>query len=285
MMRTAVRGDDPFERLVDCLESLPADVRTTFANTLEQHWTPQQPAPSNGSVWGCLANAVWAVRSTTTFADALVAAIELGGDTDTVACVTGALAGARYGVQGIPARWTTYVHGHIDTPKGPVEYRLEQLQQMARRLIGIEDRGETTPELAAGPIEVAPSLHAADLVGASGVPTSWAVVSLCRTRDRFNAHPVRRQVYLIDEPDHELNPDLAHAVRDAVDAVEAFLAEGRQVVVHCHGGRSRTGLVLKAWAMRTFGFDERDAHEWLEDRWFRYEDYNNLFVDFLAHDW
>jgi ADP-ribosyl-[dinitrogen reductase] hydrolase len=285
MMRAAVLGNDPFDRLDDCLDQLPDDVRDTFAATLQPGWTPDQPAPSNGSVWGCLAQAVWAVRTTTSFADALVAAIGLGGDTDTVACVAGALAGARYGIQGIPSRWATYVHGRVDTPEGPLEYRMDHLQQMTYRLIGVDDRPETTPEPPAGPVEVAPSLHAADLVGANGVPTDWAVVSLCRTRARFDAHPVRRQVFLIDEPHRELNPDLAHAVRDAVDAVDAFLAEGRQVVVHCHGGRSRTGLVLKAWAMRNLGFDERGAHEWLEDLWFRYEDYNDRFVDFLQHDW
>ena len=46
-------------------------------------------------------------------------------------------------------------------------------------------------------------------------------------------------------------------------------------MVHCHGGRSRTGLVLKAWAMRAHGYDERQAHEWLTSRWGRYEDYQS----------
>jgi ADP-ribosylglycohydrolase len=69
-------------------------------------------------VWGCLAEAVWAVRSTDSFEAAVIAAIELGGDTDTVACVAGALAGAIYGVQAIPSRWVTYLHGTVSTPVG-----------------------------------------------------------------------------------------------------------------------------------------------------------------------
>jgi ADP-ribosyl-[dinitrogen reductase] hydrolase len=67
--------------------------------------------------------------------------------------------------------------------------------------------------------------------------------------------------------------------------VDALLAEGRNVIVHCHGGRSRTGLVLKAWAMRTYGYSEREAHSWLGDQWHRYADYNDAFVEFLDSDW
>lgn len=50
--------------------------------------------------------------------DALAAAIDLGGDTDTVAAVTGTLAGAVYGAGAIPDRWTAALHvplpGHGD---------------------------------------------------------------------------------------------------------------------------------------------------------------------------
>ena len=156
---------------------------------------------------------------------------------------------------------------------------------MARLLMGKKLKPETPPERAAGPTEVAPSLHAADLEGAATAPTDWAVVSLCRTGPRFVNHASRRQLYLRDEEGPWENIALGTAVADAVDAVEAFLAEGRNVVVHCHGGRSRTGLVLKAWAMRAYGYDEREAHDWLESRWFRYQDYNRTFVDFLADEW
>lgn len=74
-------------------------------------------------------------------------------------------------------------------------------------------------------------------------------------------------------------------MRDAVDSIDAFLAEGRDVVVHCHGGRSRTGLVLKAWAMRTNGWDERTAHDWLAERWPLYDDYQTSFVELLRSEW
>jgi ADP-ribosyl-[dinitrogen reductase] hydrolase len=57
------------------------------------------------------------------------------------------------------------------------------------------------------------------------------------------------------------------------------------VVVHCHGGRSRTGLVLKAWYMARHGKDHRAAHEWLEREWGLYRTYNSTFIDFLDNEW
>ena len=60
---------------------------------------------SGGYVAETLEAALWAVGSSATFEDALVAAVNLGGDADTVGAVTGALAGAKYGASSIPERW------------------------------------------------------------------------------------------------------------------------------------------------------------------------------------
>lgn len=49
--------------------------------------------------------ALWAVLTTDTFEDAVVAAVNLGGDADTTGTVTGAIAGAYYGRGAIPERW------------------------------------------------------------------------------------------------------------------------------------------------------------------------------------
>ncbi len=180
-----------------------------------------------------------------------------------------------------PTRWATYVHGRLTCPAGPALYDLPRLQDLARHLIRRAVRPESPAETPTGPSEVAPGLHAANLEGAASAPTEWGVVSLCRTGDRFSGHPVRRQVFLIDEEGHERNPALAHAVTEAVDAVDAMLADGLTVVVHCHGGRSRTGLVLKAWKMRRDGVSEREAHEWLRARWPLYSDYQATFIEVL----
>lgn len=60
---------------------------------------------SSAFVLDTLCAAVWSALRAPTFEDALVRVVNLGNDADTVGAVTGALAGARYGESGIPARW------------------------------------------------------------------------------------------------------------------------------------------------------------------------------------
>lgn len=60
---------------------------------------------STGYVVDTLEAALWAVDSTTTFSEATLLAVNLGGDADTVGAVTGQLAGARYGMSSLPKKW------------------------------------------------------------------------------------------------------------------------------------------------------------------------------------
>jgi len=274
MMRAAIEEEDPFAALAKELEQLPAESRNRFAPLLSTTWSPSTEMIGNGSVWGCLASAVWAVRGATTFEDAVVRAVNLGDDADTVACVAGAIAGAMFTEQAIPSRWLAYVHG---TALGNT-YRLEDLENVARSLA---DKSPPSPqkESAVGPIEVFPSLYAANRAGAEGVPTNWAVVSLCRTEGFFVGHGVRRQSYILDNSHG--NPKLEDAVSDVVSSIDELLGEGRKVVVHCEGGRSRTCLALKAWWMKTTGGSHAEAKSWLSEHWHMCSDHNSSFSEFL----
>ena len=60
---------------------------------------------STGYVVHTLEAALWSVYHTTSFEDALILAVNLGHDADTVGAVSGQIAGALYGVQSIPKRW------------------------------------------------------------------------------------------------------------------------------------------------------------------------------------
>jgi len=62
------------------------------------------PEPSGYSA-ASLVCAMNAIRDTGSFEDALVAAVNMGGDADTIGAITGGLAGAIYGSNGIPLRW------------------------------------------------------------------------------------------------------------------------------------------------------------------------------------
>jgi ADP-ribosyl-[dinitrogen reductase] hydrolase len=237
-------------------------------------------------VWTCLAEAVWAVRHHNNYADVVTAAIDLGGDTDTVACVAGALAGATYGIQGLPSRWMTYINGSINTPDGRKTYDFLGLQNIARKLIGSKSAVLTQREEPKTPQQVDETfaVFATDLGGALLSDPSFATVSLCLTGGELVHHPVRREFYIRDN-EGDANLDLLTLVRDAVDSMDALLAEGHRVLVHCHGGRSRTGLILKAWAMRQYDFDDQEAHEWVTARWPYYAVWNETFLNFLKDEW
>ncbi|MBP5543075.1 MAG: ADP-ribosylglycohydrolase family protein [Kiritimatiellae bacterium] len=61
-------------------------------------------------------SALWALNTTGTFEDALIAAVNLGGDADSIGAVCGQLAGAKYGLSAIPERWLHAIkdHGRVD---------------------------------------------------------------------------------------------------------------------------------------------------------------------------
>ncbi len=80
------------------------------------------PAAPQQQVVATLGNGIEAFRSVptalyaflrhpTAFEDAIEYAVALGGDTDTIAAMTGALAGARLGEDAIPAQWRAHVEG------------------------------------------------------------------------------------------------------------------------------------------------------------------------------
>jgi ADP-ribosyl-[dinitrogen reductase] hydrolase len=59
----------------------------------------------SGYVVDSLEAALWCFWRTDNYRDAVLAAVNLGDDADTTAAVCGQLAGAHYGVQGIPGHW------------------------------------------------------------------------------------------------------------------------------------------------------------------------------------
>lgn len=59
----------------------------------------------SGYVVHCLEAALWCAGRHESYAEAVLAAVNLGEDTDTTAAVTGGLAGVMYGIEAIPMEW------------------------------------------------------------------------------------------------------------------------------------------------------------------------------------
>ena len=72
---------------------------------------PRAEVRSSGFVRDTFEAALWCLLTTSTYADCVRAAVNLGDDTDTTAAVAGALAGIVYGADAIPARWLAALRG------------------------------------------------------------------------------------------------------------------------------------------------------------------------------
>ncbi|MFI6939858.1 ADP-ribosylglycohydrolase family protein [Streptomyces sp. NPDC050418] len=144
LIRVALDGDDPLTALPSALAEITPDHRERWATALADNWHPDDATEFNGAVWPCLGSAVWALRTTSSFEEAVAAAVDLGGDTDTVAAVTGMLAGAVYGAGAIPARWTEPLHVPLPGYGTRVLYAAD-LAELALRLAALPPRTLDTP--------------------------------------------------------------------------------------------------------------------------------------------
>ena len=72
---------------------------------------------SSGYVVDTLFSAIWCFYYSNSFEDAVLKAVNLGGDTDTIASITGSLAGIYYGYDSIPKEWINKIvkKDYIDT--------------------------------------------------------------------------------------------------------------------------------------------------------------------------
>lgn len=118
---------EAWEEAVRALEAMfapPSAERTE----LDTHIRPREPYPVQGSgyVVDCLHSARWALERGSSYEQAIRLAVSLGNDTDTTACVAGGIAGIRYGLSGIPARWREALRG-----QALYQHLLEQLVDTA----------------------------------------------------------------------------------------------------------------------------------------------------------
>jgi ADP-ribosylglycohydrolase len=103
--------ETPWDSAVSTLRTLyENDLRAT--EELEWNVRPDSLVKGNGSgyVVDSLRSAYWSVVQGG-YEQVVRAAIQLGSDTDTTACVAGGIAGLRDGIEGIPQRWLSQLLG------------------------------------------------------------------------------------------------------------------------------------------------------------------------------
>lgn len=114
----------PWQDAVTTLRAIYGEASSEYVE-LETNIQPDNPTSGGGSgyVVDCLHSARWAVEAAD-YEQVVKAAVSLGHDTDTTACVAGGIAGIRDGVQAIPQRWREQLRG-----QAVVEPLLQQLLQ------------------------------------------------------------------------------------------------------------------------------------------------------------
>ncbi len=99
-------------KFVHLLREAAADAAATHDRLARECGnTPQEQISSGGYVVDTLQAATWCYATTDSYANCVLAAVNLGSDTDTTACVAGALAGTAYGYAAIPKEWVAAMRG------------------------------------------------------------------------------------------------------------------------------------------------------------------------------
>ncbi len=105
----AIQGKAKEQLLTIPYDSKDSDALKAIAQGAYRHKTRDQ-IESTGYVVHSLEASLWAFEQTTNFKDALLLAVNLGGDADTIAAITGQIAGAYYGLSEIPNEWLSELH-------------------------------------------------------------------------------------------------------------------------------------------------------------------------------
>ena len=82
-----------------------ADIDHIWEDVDTYHRATEEDIISDGYVVHTLEAAIWCLHRTNSYKDSVLKAVNLGDDTDTVAAITGGLAGAMYGYDAIPEDW------------------------------------------------------------------------------------------------------------------------------------------------------------------------------------
>lgn len=92
-------------RTCDRFAAILDELIATGETTAVSRYASREECNNSGWCVSTLESALWALNSTSSFEEALVAAVNLGGDADSIGAVCGQLAGAKYGFSAIPERW------------------------------------------------------------------------------------------------------------------------------------------------------------------------------------
>ena len=105
LTHSSARVREVVDRLGRILDEHLAGVRTSAVSMYET----REEINNSGWAVSTLEAALWAFNTTESFEEGMIAAVNLGGDSDSIGAVYGQIAGAYYGFGAIPERWVKAV--------------------------------------------------------------------------------------------------------------------------------------------------------------------------------
>jgi len=118
--------DTPLRNALDYVDASAPDELTAALRPLARGDQPDL-LETSGYVIHSLQTALHDGLHTTDAEEAIVTAVNRGGDTDTIGAITGAIAGARFGASQLPDRWLTAID------------EVDELEALAMELEGPEE--------------------------------------------------------------------------------------------------------------------------------------------------
>ncbi|HEX8326599.1 MAG TPA: ADP-ribosylglycohydrolase family protein [Hymenobacter sp.] len=235
---------------------------------------PESAIASSGYVVHTLEAAFWCLLKYDTYAATVLAAVNLGEDTDTTGAVVGGLAGICYGEKAIPAAWLDVLVRRTDIEH--LAHRMAQACAPAslprpipnsywatEQVLGAEYPGDKdlvkakakiTALLAAGITDFYDLTEAHELT--SYEPLLEELASAKGIDITYQRYPIKD----VDVPDSATLEAVLSALADTVHA-------GRKAAVHCWGGVGRTGTILGCYLVRAQNLSGSQALARIAQEW------------------
>lgn len=248
-----LRGESR-EDAVDASIAACANGSDAVRERLERAREPQNRISPSGHVLATLEVAFWSLLHTNAFEEAVVEVVNRGDDADTVGAVTGALAGAYYGLEAIPLRWRQALHRYQDL----VRYA-DDLHRIAAPDVPAMEFSCIVPDrvyMGRNPLsryDVERLVEEAGITHILDLREAWEYAPPRRGEEALNSL-VERGILRAHIPVRDMGA-LTPADLDACIAFmeETLSAPDARLYLHCRAGRERSGSVAVAWYAHKHG--------------------------------
>lgn len=292
MARHLRAGLDPAQAYARLCQQAPAQLQSLhvpksevnyFERILSGHLPdlPTSAIQSGGYVLHTLEAALWCLLRHHTYAETVLAAVNLGDDTDTTGAVTGGLAGLYYGEEAIPSEWRqTLARQHdIEFLAQRLANRVGQAGSITAQplpprplpnsywatpaVLGCEYPGDLSLEVARTKIKALLEAGITDFIDLTKPGELKSYEQLLQKLATERGKAVRYHRFAITDVDIP-TPKILEAALSTVDQV---VAAGGKAVVHCWGGIGRTGTVVGCYLVRHHQMSGTQALAHLAQRW------------------